>query len=138
MSSRSHQPSPQGSSKVASQSKTKYKGLFTSQNAPTSRAYCVLFSFFVGVLLVTMGSVFYHVILNRPMSGMHPIHTPPMPLACALVAAGIFMVLLSVGIVWRYGLDDGDDSLEDDVQIFAKDDVLEEQRRHCSQKKLPV
>ncbi|XP_064116464.1 uncharacterized protein LOC135222296 [Macrobrachium nipponense] len=137
MSSRSPQPSPKVSSKDACQTSTKYKGLFSSQNAPTSRAYCVLFSFFVGVLLVTMGSVFYHVILNRPMSGMRPIHTPPMPLACILVATGIFMVLLSIGIVWRYGLDDGDDSLEDDMYIIAKDDVLEDQH-HFSQKIPPV
>ncbi|XP_068244567.1 uncharacterized protein [Palaemon carinicauda] len=124
------QHSTKVTTKVVCQTKTSYKGLFTYHKSPTSRAYCVLFSFFVGVLMITMGSVFYHVIIIRPMSGMRPIHTPPMPLACGLVAMGILMVLISVGIVCRYGLDDGDDSLEDDTHTFAKDDLLDEQKRH--------
>ncbi|XP_076054797.1 uncharacterized protein LOC143033350 [Oratosquilla oratoria] len=107
--------------------KLRYKGLFTSSMAPTHRAYCVLFSFFIGVLLLTAGSIFYHLILMRPMSGTHAMHTPPAPLALALLAAGIFAIVASCAVAWRYGLDDGDDSLEDDLIAFAKDDVLEHQ-----------
>ncbi|XP_047487674.1 putative cyclin-dependent serine/threonine-protein kinase DDB_G0272797/DDB_G0274007 isoform X2 [Penaeus chinensis] len=123
--------------------KLRYTGLFTSQMAPTSRAYCILLSFFVGVLMLTAGSVFYHVILIRPMSGSHPMHTPPLPLACGLILAGAATVLGSFFVAWRYGFDDGDDSLEDDLYSLAKDDVLEQtheqqqqqwqQRQQCQQ-----
>lgn len=80
----------------------RYTGLFTSQMAPTSRAYCILLSFFVGVLMLTAGSVFYHVILIRPMSGSHPMHTPPLPLACGLILAGAATVLGSFFVAWRW------------------------------------
>nr|XP_027230544.1 hybrid signal transduction histidine kinase L-like [Penaeus vannamei] len=109
----------------------RYTGLFTSQMAPTSRAYCILLSFFVGVLMLTAGSVFYHVILIRPMSGAHPMHTPPLPLAAGLILAGAATVLGSCFVAWRYGFDDGDDSLEDDLYSFTKDDVLDQ--RHQQQ-----
>ncbi|XP_047487420.1 circadian locomoter output cycles protein kaput-like [Penaeus chinensis] len=112
--------------------KLRYTGLFTSQMAPTSRAYCILLSFFVGVLMLTAGSVFYHVILIRPMSGSHPMHTPPLPLACGLILAGAATVLGSFFVAWRYGFDDGDDSLEDDLYSFTKDDVLDQ----CHQQQL--
>ncbi|XP_064116019.1 uncharacterized protein LOC135221924 [Macrobrachium nipponense] len=124
-------------SKNVWQTQTKYKGLFTPQTAPTSRAYCILFSFFLGVVMITMGSVFYHVILSRPMSGTHPIHTPPLPLASGLISMGILMVLCSVAVTWRFGLDDGDDSLEEDSSYaFAKDDVLD-QHHQCSRHNPP-
>lgn len=119
-------PNSQSSIEGPSKTQTRYKGLFTSQMAPTSRAYCILFSFFIGVLMITMGSVFYHVIEIKPMSGVHPIHTPPVALACTLIAAGIVLVLLSVGVAWKLGMDDGDDSLEDDSFAFAKDDILDQ------------
>ncbi|XP_068244628.1 uncharacterized protein [Palaemon carinicauda] len=116
----------QSSIEAPIKTQTRYKGLFTSQMAPTSRAYCILFSFFIGVLMITMGSVFYHVIEIRPMSGMHPIHTPPVALACVLIAMGILLVLVSMGVAWKLGMDDGDDSLEDDAFAFAKDDILDQ------------
>ncbi|XP_068244046.1 uncharacterized protein [Palaemon carinicauda] len=120
------------------QTQTKYKGLFTPQTAPTSRAYCILFGFFVGVVMITMGSVFYHVILSRPMSGTHPIHTPPLPLASGLITLGILMIVLSAAVTWKLGLDDGDDSLEEDLLYpFAKDDVLDEHHQ-CSSHNPPV
>lgn len=123
-------PNKSESEKPSSQNvETKYKGLFTSQMAPTSRAYCILFSFFIGVLMITTGSVFYHVIHIQPMSGMHPMHTPPLSLACGLILGGILTVLASFGIAWKYGFDDGDDSLEEDLYSFSKDDVLDQQHQ---------
>ncbi|XP_066968923.1 uncharacterized protein [Macrobrachium rosenbergii] len=133
---RSHSLS-QGRSINARHTRARYKGLFTSHTAPTSRGYCILFSFVIGVLMITMGSVFYHVILIRPMSGTYPLRTPSMPLACGLIAMGILMVFLSIGITWRYGFDDGDDSLEEDSHALAKDDVLD-QNHQCPPKNPPV
>ncbi|XP_068244026.1 uncharacterized protein [Palaemon carinicauda] len=129
---RSHSLS-QGHSINARPTQARYKGLFPSHTAPTSRGYFILFSFFVGVLMITMGSVFYHVILIRPMSGTYPLRTPSMPLACGLIAMGILMVLLSIGITWKYGFDDGDNSLDEDSQALTKDDILE-QTHQCSPK----
>ncbi|XP_066968914.1 uncharacterized protein [Macrobrachium rosenbergii] len=113
--------------------KSPYKGLtITPQSRPTSRVYCILFAFFFGVLLITLGAVFYNVILIQPLGALHPIHVPPMPIACALIASGIFVVLLSVVVAWnhlfhsRCGLDDGDESLVDDLYFFAQDDVIDQ------------
>ncbi|KAK7077043.1 hypothetical protein SK128_006634 [Halocaridina rubra] len=108
----------------------KYKGLFTSHIAPTSRAYFILFSFFVGVLMLTTGSVFYHVIYIRPMSGTHPMHTPPLPLAIVLICGGVMAILTSFGVACKYGFDDGDDSLEEETYNFYKDDVLDHQHQY--------
>ncbi|CAL4122825.1 unnamed protein product, partial [Meganyctiphanes norvegica] len=113
-----------GNSQLSTSNRLRYKGLFTSDDAPTGRAYCILFSFFTGVLLITVGSVFIRVKLMHPMSGIHPMHTPPWPLALGLIAVGLFTVLTSCATVYRYGLDDGDDSLlEEDHLSFAKDDI---------------
>lgn len=106
---------------------TRYKGLFTSQMAPTSRAYFILFSFFIGVLMITAGSVFYHVNFIQPVSGTHPLHTPPLTLAIFLIAGGIIIVIAGFVVAWRFGFDDGDDSLEDDQHAFAKEDALDQQ-----------
>ncbi|XP_069156763.1 uncharacterized protein [Procambarus clarkii] len=105
----------------------RYKGLFTPQVAPTTRAYCLLLSFLVGTLMLTAGSVFYHVILSKPMSGSHLMHTPPVPLALFLMAAGIITLLACFFVAWRFGFDDGDETLEEDMYSFAKDDVLDQQ-----------
>ncbi|KAK7076570.1 hypothetical protein SK128_001646 [Halocaridina rubra] len=115
--------------------KTRYKGLFASHMAPTSRAYCILFSFFIGILMITAGSVFYHVNTLTPSNGMHLIHTPPIPLAIFLILGGILSVIASFVVALKYGFDDGDDSLEEDQFSFAKDDVLDQ--HHQCQSKLP-
>ncbi|KAK8750124.1 hypothetical protein OTU49_015248 [Cherax quadricarinatus] len=107
----------------------RYKGLFTPQVAPTTRAYCLLLSFLLGTLLLTAGSVFYHVILSRPMSGSHLMHTPPLPLALVLITAGVVILLSCAFVAWKYGFDDGDETLEEDMYSFAKDDVLDQQYR---------
>ncbi|KAG7155709.1 uncharacterized protein LOC121854665 [Homarus americanus] len=117
-----------GNSNSRSTSKqVRYKGLFTPQVAPTTRAYCLLLSFLLGTLMLTAGSVFYHVIQSKPMSGSHPMHTPPLPLALFLLAAGIATLLSCFTVAWKYGFDDGDESLEEDLYSFAKDDVLDQQ-----------
>ncbi|XP_066969690.1 uncharacterized protein [Macrobrachium rosenbergii] len=134
----SNSSSSSGGTSNSKKGQTRYKGLFSHQMAPTSRAYLILFSFFCGVLMITTGSVFYHVITMRPMSGMHPMHTPPLPLACTLIVGGILTVLASFGIAWKYGFDDGDDSLEDDLAPFSKEDVLDEQYQSISKEGPPV
>ncbi|KAK7085308.1 hypothetical protein SK128_024808 [Halocaridina rubra] len=95
--------------------------------APTSRAYCILFSFFFGILMLTAGSVFYHVIALRPLSGMQVMHTPPIPLAVFLILGGILSIITSILVAWKFGFDDGDDSIEDDNNAFANEDVLDQQ-----------
>lgn len=57
------------------------------------------------------------------------MHTPPLSLACGLILGGILTVLASFGIAWKYGFDDGDDSLEEDLYSFSKDDVLDQQHQ---------
>ncbi|XP_064116316.1 uncharacterized protein LOC135222077 [Macrobrachium nipponense] len=126
---RSHSSS-EGHGINALQTRARYKGLFTYHTAPTSRGYCILFTFVVGVLMITMGSVFYHVILIRPMSGTYPLHTPSMPLACSLIAMGFVLVFLSIGVTWKFGFDDGDNSLEEDSCSLAKDDVLDQNHQN--------
>ncbi|CAL4088244.1 unnamed protein product [Meganyctiphanes norvegica] len=106
--------------------KLRYKGLFTPNVAPTRRAYCILFSFVCGVVLLTVGSVFAHVILIHPMSGTRPMHTPPWPMAMCLIVSGVLTVLISCMTAWRYGMDDGDESLlEDDYCSYSKEDPFD-------------
>lgn len=80
----------------------KYKGLFSPQAAPTTRAYCLLISFLIGTLMLTAGSVFYHVILSKPMSGSHPMHTPPLALALSLIIGGVLTLLSCLAVAWKY------------------------------------
>ncbi|KAG0726758.1 hypothetical protein GWK47_004213 [Chionoecetes opilio] len=108
----------------------RYKGLFSPQAAPTTRAYCLLLSFLIGTLMLTAGSVFYHVILSRPMSGSHPMHTPPLALALTLILCGVVTLLSCFLVAWKYGFDDGDDAVEDDLYILAVEDVLAQ--RHAA------
>ncbi|XP_064116319.1 uncharacterized protein LOC135222080 [Macrobrachium nipponense] len=115
---------------------SRYKGLFSSRNAPTARAYFILFSFFLGVLLITLGAVFCNVILTQPPpGGAHVIHVPPVPVACALIVFGVVCFLSSIGTAWRYGFDDGDD----EKFTFAQDDVLDQHhQRAAPARNLPV
>lgn len=103
----------------------RYRGLFAPRQAPTTRAYCTLFGFTGGVVLLTAGSVFCSVIARHPQSGGHPMHTPPLPLALATIVAGVVMVAASLLAVWRYGMDDGDDALEDETQFVVCNDALD-------------
>ncbi|XP_068244031.1 uncharacterized protein [Palaemon carinicauda] len=132
-------PKGASSSNAPLQTGAHYKGLFSSRGAPTTRAYFILFSFFLGVLLITLGAVFYNVILIQPIGGkpMPPVHVPPVPIACTLVIMGILTILLSIGVAWRYGLDDGDDSLDEDKFTLAQEDVLDQHHR-CTAKNDPV
>ncbi|XP_068244033.1 uncharacterized protein [Palaemon carinicauda] len=130
--------SSEGHSTNALQTQARYKGLFTYHTAPTSRGYCILFTLVSGILMITMGSVFYHVILIRPMSGTYPLHTPSMPLACSLIAMGVLLIFLSIGVTWKFGFDDGDNSLEDDSCSLTKDDALDQSHQQISQKNPPV
>ncbi|XP_066968917.1 uncharacterized protein [Macrobrachium rosenbergii] len=115
-----------------------YKGLFSSRSAPTTRAYFILFSFFLGILLITLGAVFYNVILTQPPSGgAHVIHVPPVPIACTLIIFGVLTLLSSIGIAWRYGFDDGDESIDDEKYTFAQEDVLDQHYQRVA-KNLPV
>ncbi|XP_071519310.1 uncharacterized protein [Panulirus ornatus] len=100
----------------------RYKGLFSPEAAPTTRAYCLLLSLLLGALMVTAGSVFYHVILTQPMSGSRPMHTPPLALALGLILAGLATLLAVATVAYRLGCDDGDDTLEDDLYYLARDD----------------
>ncbi|XP_063842045.1 uncharacterized protein LOC135089848 isoform X2 [Scylla paramamosain] len=108
----------------------RYRGLFSPQAAPTTRAYCLLISFLIGTLMLTAGSVFYHVILSKPMSGAHPMHTPPLALALSLIVGGLITLLTCLLIAWKYGFDDGDDAIEDDLYVLAAEDVLAQ--RHAA------
>ncbi|XP_068244574.1 uncharacterized protein [Palaemon carinicauda] len=109
------------------------KGIFGSQSGPPSRLYCILSTFFFGILLITLGAVFYSIVLIQPLGAQYPVYVPPLPVACTLLASGIFVVILSIAAVLKHGFDDGALSLEGDLYNFTKDDVLD-QNHQCPPK----
>lgn len=96
---RSINKQPKSSSSMLRQ--MRYNGLFSPQAAPNTRGYCLLLSFLTATLMLTTGSVFFHVILRHPVSGSHPMHTPSLPLALALVTGGTLLLITCLTIVWR-------------------------------------